>query len=202
MWRFYRSGVIRTNYIMPSCETWTQHRWHHLSQHESHELITQQTTAWQLHSSMVLTEMDVLVDWRWFYSMITVQSVALWLPRSKIGTTTYPAIGIIGVFVPIQSKQLIWAVAMDFNTINVKYNGSLLAPLCHGCHVVHRMCSESSALGTRVTWAARIWTPTMLHHHFYACNSPRRRQMASMVLVWSIMSHWTQLFAIFAVLDS
>ena len=50
-------------------------------------------TAWQLHSSMVLPEMDVLVDWRWFYFMTTVRSVALWLPRSKIGTTTYPTIG-------------------------------------------------------------------------------------------------------------
>ena len=99
----------------------------------------QQTTAWQLHSSMVLPEMDVLVDWRWFYSMTTVRSVALWLPRSKIGTTTHPTIGVIGVFVPIQSKQLIWAVAIDLNTIDVKYNGSLLAPVCHGYHVVHRM---------------------------------------------------------------
>ena len=96
-------------------------------------------TAWQLHSSMVLPEMDVLVDWRWFYSMTTVRSVALWLPRSKIGTTTHPTIGVIGVFVPIQSKQLIWAVAIDFNTIDVKCNGSLLAPLGHGCHVVHTM---------------------------------------------------------------
>ena len=130
MWRFYRSGVMRTNYDVPSWETWTQHRWHHhLSQHGSHELITQQTTAWQLHSSMALTKMDVLVDWCCLYSMITVKSVALWLLRSRLGTTTHPTIGIIGVFAPIQSKQLIWAVAMDFNTIDVKYNGSLLAPL-------------------------------------------------------------------------
>ena len=98
-------------------------------------------TAWQLHSSMLLPEMDVLVDWRWIYSTITAQSVALWLPWSKIGTTSYPAICIMGVFVPIQSKQLIWAVAMDFNTIDVKYYGSLLAPLCHGCHVLHRIYS-------------------------------------------------------------
>ena len=141
MWQFYRSGVMRTNYNMTSWETWTQQRWHHLSQHGSHELITQQTTAWQLHSSMILPEMDVLVDWCCLYSMITVKSVALWLQRSKMGTTTttHPTIGIIGVFAPIQSKQLIWAVAMDFNTIDVKYNGSLLAPLGHGCHVVHEM---------------------------------------------------------------
>ena len=92
MRRFYRSGVVRTNYNMPSWETWTQHRWHHLSQHGSHELITQQTTAWQLHSSMVFTKMDALVDWRWFYSMITVWPVALWLQRSKIGRTTDSAI--------------------------------------------------------------------------------------------------------------